>query len=112
MNVFQLGEVPIKGADRQMSGLSRNFQYEAIGEINCCPLSIVAERRGHDIRVLKAQFPVVQEHLDSRCYLRARKLINKVEDPESFCKNQLGNPGSLADKFFRCLSLIGIITRE
>ena len=32
MRTVQLGENPVKGAERQMTGLAGNFQNEAIGE--------------------------------------------------------------------------------
>jgi len=35
LNVFQLGEIAINGADRQMSSFPSNLQYEAVGEIYC-----------------------------------------------------------------------------
>ena len=32
MRTVQLGEIPIEGAERQMTGFAGNFQNEAIGE--------------------------------------------------------------------------------
>ena len=53
VNVVQPDEIPVKCRDRQVSGFSGDLEYQAIGEIDRRPRTIVVQCRGDYFGVLK-----------------------------------------------------------
>src|SRR5690348_5466851 len=57
----ELCEHPIECTEWQVTGLSRDLQYEAIGKTGGRPLSKILRSRRHDIGVLNRQLLVVEK---------------------------------------------------
>jgi hypothetical protein len=49
-----------------VTGFSRNLEYETLREFDRWPPAIVIQGRSHNIRILKAQLPVIEQHFNTR----------------------------------------------
>jgi hypothetical protein len=66
LHVGQSGEIPVKGSNRQVPGLSGDLKYKAVWESGHRPASILVKGQPHYVRVLKRQVLMMEQHLDSR----------------------------------------------
>jgi hypothetical protein len=82
LDVIQPGEIAVKRSNGQGTGFSRNLEYETIREFDRWPPAIVIQGRSHNIRILKAQLPVIEQHLNVRCDLRPGQIIDGTQDPK------------------------------
>jgi hypothetical protein len=73
---IQFAQVAVDGAERQMTGLSGDFEKETIREAKDRSRPEGLERCGHDIVVLEDQIVVVQEPLDGPVNLYGITLVD------------------------------------
>ncbi len=64
LNVRELGEITVIRPYRQMPGLSRNLEHQAIREIHRRPRTKMNQRRGDHPGVLQGQLLVIEQHID------------------------------------------------
>src|SRR5712691_9209855 len=63
---FELAELHVEGAEREMPGFAGYLQDQAIGEAKSRPTTIVLQRRGHDVAVLDRKALVIEQHFHGR----------------------------------------------
>ena len=67
LSAGQAGEPAVECAKRQVAGLPRHLQDEAVGEPHRRTAAKMLEGRGDQVAVLDRQVPVVEQHVHGHC---------------------------------------------
>lgn len=112
---FRIGkaaELAIKGAERQVSGFSCDFENQAIGEGDGRFPAQLGNCRSDNVGVLDCEAVVIEQHFDGGGDFTSAQIEDTLEHPCGFGEHQVRDPRARRDKALGGRHLFGVITSD
>ena len=111
MGSVDLAEGTIKSTKRQIPGLARQVQYQAVGKTQGRTRAKQIERRRNDVGILECQVLVMEQHFDGRGEGNGVTFVGGGQDPSRLRERENRNTGPHCDESVSGCGLTRIIAR-